>query len=102
MYRVIKDFVDLKDNSHPYRVGDVFPRSGKTASDKRIEELSTTANRQKTPLIEAVAHAIAPEDVEEDQTAEDLQKAEEVPQEDASEAADEEEAPKSKKKGKKR
>lgn len=51
MYRVIKAFFDLKDNNHSYRVGDVFPRAGFTPSAKRIEELSGTKNRQKTPLI---------------------------------------------------
>ena len=51
MYRVIKAFFDLKDNNHSYRVGDVYPRAGFTPSAKRIEELSGTKNRQKTPLI---------------------------------------------------
>lgn len=51
MYRVIKAFFDLKDDDHSYRVGDVYPRAGVTPSAKRIEELSGTKNRQKTPLI---------------------------------------------------
>lgn len=51
MYRVIKAFFDLKDSDHSYRVGDVYPRAGLTPSAKRIEELSGTKNRQKTPLI---------------------------------------------------
>lgn len=51
MYRVIQAFFDLKDNNYSYRVGDVYPRAGFTPSAKRIEELSGTKNRQKTPLI---------------------------------------------------
>lgn len=54
MYRVIKYFTDLQDNNHPYNVGDVFPRKDLEVSEKRIEELSTNKNRQRTPLIEYV------------------------------------------------
>lgn len=51
-YVVIKHFTDLQDNGHSYLVGDTFPRKGLTVSDKRIEELSSSNNRQNTPLIE--------------------------------------------------
>lgn len=54
MYKVIKFFRDLKDNSHAYKVGDIFPREGKEVSEARIAELSGICNRQGTPLIEAV------------------------------------------------
>lgn len=54
MYRVIKYFTDLHDNNHPYNVGDIFPRNNLEVSEKRIEELSTDKNRQRTPLIEYI------------------------------------------------
>lgn len=54
MYRVIKDFTDLQDNSHPYHVGDCFPREGMEVNEKRIRELSSERNLQRTPLIELV------------------------------------------------
>lgn len=55
MYKVIKYFTDLQDNSYAYNVGDVFPREGVTVTDARLKQLSTSANRQGVPLIE-VAH----------------------------------------------
>lgn len=54
MYRVVKVFCDLKDGYHAYKVGDVFPREGSEATEARIAELSSSHNRQGTPLIEAV------------------------------------------------
>ena len=51
MYKVIKYFTDLQDNNYPYNVGDDYPRSGLDASENRIEELSSTSNRQGQPLI---------------------------------------------------
>lgn len=53
-YKVIRFFTDLKDNNHPYQVGDNFPRKGAVASAQRINELATSENRQKRPLIEYV------------------------------------------------
>lgn len=53
-YKVIAYFEDLQDNNYPYNVGDVFPRENKTATKERIEELATTQNRQKKPLIKKV------------------------------------------------
>lgn len=55
MYRVIKFFTDLQDKNHEYNVGDVFPRIGMDVSQKRIEELSGSNNKQHTPLIERIA-----------------------------------------------
>lgn len=52
-YRVIKDFSDLNDDRHVYRVGDAYPRKGRAAK-KRVEELSGVDNRHGTPLIEPV------------------------------------------------
>lgn len=54
MYRVIKYFTDLQDNNHPYQVGDIFPHEGKEVTEKRLLELSTSANRRGMPLIEKV------------------------------------------------
>ncbi len=54
MYLVIKRFKDLKDDGHVYSVGDVYPRTGVKATKKRIAELASDQNRQKTPLIEEV------------------------------------------------
>ncbi|MEB8094143.1 Rho termination factor N-terminal domain-containing protein [Staphylococcus caprae] len=54
MYKVIKYFTDLQDNSHEYHVGDPFPRTGLDVSKERLTELSTDNNRQNKPLIERV------------------------------------------------
>lgn len=53
-YEVIKYFTDLQDNDYEYNVGDVFPRVGLKLNDDRLKELSTTNNRQRTPLIKSV------------------------------------------------
>lgn len=55
MYKVVKYFVDLKDNNHEYKAGDVYPRDGYTPTAERIAELSGSENLQKQPLIEKVA-----------------------------------------------
>lgn len=54
MYKVVKFFTDLHDNNYPYNVGDIFPRSGITVSDGRLEELAGSGNKQGEPLIEKV------------------------------------------------
>lgn len=54
MYRVIVEFVDLKDENHRYKVGDIFPREGKAAAKARLVELSSTANKRGKALIELV------------------------------------------------
>lgn len=51
-YRVISYFEDLRDNSKPYEVGDTYPRKGLKVSDERIEELKSSNNLQRKPLIE--------------------------------------------------
>lgn len=58
MYRVIKMFTDLQDKGYRYHVGDTYPRKGLTADKKRIEQLSSAKNRQKTALIEEVAENV--------------------------------------------
>ena len=51
MWRVIAYFEDLQDNSRPYNPGDVFPREGLTVTPERLNELSSSENAQKRPLI---------------------------------------------------
>ena len=53
-YKVIKFFTDLKDNEHPYNVGDTFPRKGVEVSEERVAELSGKFNKQGCPLIKEV------------------------------------------------
>ena len=57
MYKVIKFFTDLQDNSFAYEVGDTFPRAGLTVTESRLAELSGSDNKQGQPLIEKVAEA---------------------------------------------
>lgn len=52
MYKAIVRFVDLQDDNHLYQAGDVFPREGIEVSEKRLEELLTSANRRHKPMIE--------------------------------------------------
>lgn len=54
MYKVIHFFTDLQDNDFAYEVGDTFPRKGKRVSKERLEELSSTQNKQNRALIEEV------------------------------------------------
>lgn len=75
MYKVVKHFLDLQDDSHEYNVGDTFPRDGKEVSLARITELSTEQNRRKTVLIEEVKEEEEKVLVEENETEEKPQKA---------------------------
>ena len=55
MYKVIKDFTDLRDNRHVYRVGDEYPHSGiSEVSENRIKELSGDQNTHGEPVIEEI------------------------------------------------
>ena len=54
MYKVIRFFTDLKDNGRPYNVGDIFPRKGLDVTQKRLDELASSNNRQCVPLIEEI------------------------------------------------
>ena len=56
MYKVIKFFTDLQDSNRPYNVGDVFPHKdcGYPVTEKRLAELATRSNLQRTPLIRYV------------------------------------------------
>lgn len=51
-YKVIHRFADLQDFNHLYNVGDLFPRIGMKVSQARIDELASSKNKLKTPLIE--------------------------------------------------
>lgn len=53
-YEVIAPFTDLRDYDHPYNVGDVFPRQGVVVDQKRLDELASSHNRQRKPLIRLV------------------------------------------------
>lgn len=67
MYKVIKKFTDLQDDSYAYNVGNEYPRDGLKPTKKRIAELSGSKNKQGTPLIE---------EIEGDETAEETKKKE--------------------------
>lgn len=54
MYRVIKQFYDLKAD-HAYSVGDTFPHNGVEVDVERVAELASDKNRLGVPLIEEVA-----------------------------------------------
>lgn len=54
LYRVIEFFTDLQDNGHAYNPGDEFPREGVKVSKERLDELSTTKNKQNKILIQPV------------------------------------------------
>lgn len=54
MYEVIRDFVDVQDNNHLYRVGDSFPYNGADVSKDRCAELASTSNRCGVVLIKAI------------------------------------------------
>lgn len=51
-YVAAVDFIDLKDNERFYRAGEPYPRIGLKPTKKRLESLSTNANKMGYPLIE--------------------------------------------------
>jgi hypothetical protein len=53
-YKTIVFFTDLQDKGHPYNVGDPFPREGKSVSEARLNELSSSRNKRGIPLIAKV------------------------------------------------
>ena len=54
LYKVIEDFMDLKDFNHIYREGDLYPRDGMEPPVSRIEQLLGSDNRFGRPLIEEI------------------------------------------------
>lgn len=65
MYKVIEHFTDLQDDNYSYNVGDTFPRSGYTASDERIAELSGSDNLRGRAVIEIIPDTVTEETAEE-------------------------------------
>lgn len=59
MYKVIRYFIDLQDNNHPYNAGDQFPRSGVKVTKERLAELAGSGNLQGKPLIAEIAEEAA-------------------------------------------
>ena len=57
MYEVIRFFTDLQDNNRAYSVGDIFPHTDCSypVTEKRLAELASRNNLQKTPLIRYVS-----------------------------------------------
>lgn len=51
MYTVLLTFGDLKDSGYVYHKGDKYPREGYTPEPERIEELSSSENAFKAPII---------------------------------------------------
>lgn len=54
MYRVVRKFIDSKNDDHLYNVGDTYPVSGYKPTKARIEELSKGTNRHGRVYIEEV------------------------------------------------
>lgn len=53
MYISLRQWRDLSDG-HLYAAGDAFPHDGREISPARLAELTTTANKARERLIEAV------------------------------------------------
>ena len=60
MYRVIREFCDLKDRGRRYKPGDSYPADGVQVTEVRLHQLSGRANLQGVPLIEWVQDVPAP------------------------------------------
>lgn len=54
MYKVIHEFLDLKDSSYHYHVGDEYPRHGVAPTKERIVFLLSNQNLLHKPVIEEV------------------------------------------------
>lgn len=54
-YRVIKEFRDIPDGWHLYKVGDKYPRDGVKVSDERIALFASDRNNTGAVLIEKVS-----------------------------------------------
>lgn len=52
MYKVITDFIDLRDGWRRYVAGDTYPRDGYVPGEERINELASSDNKRGIPLIE--------------------------------------------------
>lgn len=61
MYKVLVDFVDLKDNNYKYSAGDKFPRTGYEPDKKRLSELLSNKNKRGMAIITEVKSEPKPE-----------------------------------------
>ena len=59
-YKVLRYFTDLQDNEYAYRVGDTYPREGLSVTPERLAELSSSKNKRKIPVIEAITEEPLP------------------------------------------
>lgn len=59
--KVLEFFTDLQDNNYPYNAGDTYPREGYKPSAKRVDELTTSKNVRKHPIIQLDEGEVAPE-----------------------------------------
>lgn len=53
-YRATVYFTDLQDNNFEYHAGDIFPRQGYAPSESRIAELASVHNKRGRAVIEEV------------------------------------------------
>jgi hypothetical protein len=54
-YQVIEDFKDLQDKGKIYRKNDPFPKpANKKVDEDRLEELLSSENNQKRPVIKEI------------------------------------------------
>lgn len=67
-YEVLEYFTDLQDNSYPYNVGDIYPREGYKPTWKRTQELASSKNIRKKPIIKAIKDTVEVEQPETDNT----------------------------------
>ena len=54
MYIVLKNFTDLEDGGHKYRMGEEYPRQGYTPSEERVKALLSGDNKACLKLIQEV------------------------------------------------
>ena len=62
MYIVTRNFVDLADGNHRYKLGDEYPRKGANPSEERIENLLKGNNQAGLKLIKEVKGAEEPKE----------------------------------------
>ena len=54
MYIVLKNFTDLEDGGHKYRMGEEYPRKGYAPSEDRVKALLSGDNKACLKLIQEV------------------------------------------------
>ena len=68
MYISLRQWRDLSDG-HLYAAGDAFPHDGREISPARLAELTSTANKARERLIEAVPAKGEDSPIQEEKTA---------------------------------